>query len=98
MTPFTFFLAGNTVRDPSVSPVMRRRKEHRTQRMMKATITIVLSCGALATTAGQPGLSEPVQVLPRDAIPAIDHPEFESAEDADRYLADDELMIGTTST
>ena len=63
---------------------------------MKATLwTAVATLGlALAATAGQPGLTEPVQVLPRDAIPAIDRPQFDSAGDADRYLAGDELMIG----
>ncbi|MBI3049980.1 MAG: DUF3179 domain-containing protein [Acidobacteria bacterium] len=33
-------------------------------------------------------------VLPRDAIPAIDNPEFEPAAAADRVMADDELVIG----
>ena len=63
--------------------------------MMKTmAATIVASGLALTTTAGQPGLTEPVQVLPRDAIPAIDDPRFESVAEADRYLADNELMIG----
>ena len=35
-----------------------------------------------------------VRVLPRDAIPAIDNPQFESAARADRYFSDDELIIG----
>jgi len=56
--------------------------------------TIIASCLALSAIAGQPGLTEPVQVLPRDAIPAIDDPRFESVADADRVLADDEVMIG----
>jgi hypothetical protein len=63
--------------------------------MMKTiAATIIASCLALAAIAGQPGLTEPVQVLPRDAIPAIDDPRFESVVDADRALADDEVMIG----
>ncbi len=63
--------------------------------MMKTmAATIVASGLALTVTAGQPGLTEPVQVLPRDAIPAIDDPRFESVAEADRYLADNELMIG----
>lgn len=33
-------------------------------------------------------------VLPRDAIPAIDKPEFEPASSADRAMADNELVIG----
>lgn len=36
-------------------------------------------------------------VLPRDAIPAIDHPEFEPAVRADRVMADEELVIGLVS-
>lgn len=63
--------------------------------MMKTiAATIIAFCLALAAIAGQPGLTEPVQVLPRDAIPAIDDPRFESVADADRVLADDEVMIG----
>lgn len=33
-------------------------------------------------------------VLPRDAIPAIDHPEFIFADTADRAMDDGELVIG----
>ncbi len=33
-------------------------------------------------------------VLPRDAIPAIDNPQFEPAEQAERVMADEELVIG----
>ena len=63
---------------------------------MKQTlaVVVVVSGLTLTVTAGQPGLTEPVQVLPRDAIPAINHPLFESVAEADRYLADNELMIG----
>ncbi len=63
---------------------------------MKQTlaVAVVVSGLTLTVTAGQPGLTEPVQVLPRDAIPAINHPQFESVAEADRYLADNELMIG----
>ncbi len=63
---------------------------------MKKTLAVVVVASGLAmtVTAGQPGLTEPVQVLPRDAIPAINHPLFESVAEADRYLADNELMIG----
>ena len=63
---------------------------------MKKTLAVVVVVSGLAmtVTAGQPGLTEPVQVLPRDAIPAIDDPRFESVAEADRYLADNELMIG----
>ncbi len=63
---------------------------------MKKTlaVVVVVSGLTLTVTAGQPGLTEPVQVLPRDAIPAIDDPRFESVAEADGYLADNELMIG----
>lgn len=33
-------------------------------------------------------------VLPRDAIPAISDPRFEPASRADRFMSDDELVIG----
>lgn len=33
-------------------------------------------------------------VVPRDAIPAISKPEFEPAARAERYMSDDELVIG----
>ena len=63
---------------------------------MKQTLAVVVVVSGLmlTVTAGQPGLTEPVQVLPRDAISAIDAPRFESVAEADRYLADNELMIG----
>lgn len=35
-----------------------------------------------------------VTLLPRDAIPAIDNPEFYSAKEADEFYAPDELIIG----
>ena len=63
--------------------------------MMKTMAATIVASGLVLTAmAGQPGLTEPVQVLPRDAIPAIDDPQFESVAEADRYLADNELMIG----
>ncbi len=63
---------------------------------MKKTlaVVVVVSGLTLTATAGQPGLSEPVQLLPRDAIRAIDDPRFESVAEAERYHADNELMIG----
>ena len=63
---------------------------------MQKTLAIVavVSGLVLTATAGQPGLTEPLQILPRDAIPAIDDPQFESVAAADRYLANNELMIG----
>ena len=35
-----------------------------------------------------------VTLLPRDAIPAIDNPEFYSPEEADEFYSPDELIIG----
>ena len=35
-----------------------------------------------------------VTLLPRDAIPAIDNPEFYSSEEADEFYSPDELIIG----
>ena len=63
---------------------------------MKKTLAVVVVVSGLAlmATAGQPGLTEPIQVLPRDAIPAIDDPRFESVTEAESHLADNELMIG----
>lgn len=37
-------------------------------------------------------------VLPRDAIPAIDDPEFVAAPKADAVMQDDELVIGLVGT
>ena len=52
--------------------------------MMKMTAATIVALGiALTVTAGQPGLTEPMQVLPRDAIRAIDDLRFESVADAD---------------
>ena len=49
--------------------------------------------------ADQAGQSQPadyriVTLLPRDAIPAIDNPEFVSAEEADESYAGDEFVLG----
>ncbi len=35
-----------------------------------------------------------LKVLPKDAIPAIDRPEFTSVQEADRYFRDDEPVLG----
>ena len=54
--------------------------------MMKTLAVVAVVSGLtlpLTVTAGQPGLTEPVQLLPRDAISAIDDPRFESVADAD---------------
>jgi hypothetical protein len=39
---------------------------------------------------------EMVTLLPRDAIPAIDNPQFLSAEEADEYYDPDELVMGVS--
>ena len=33
-------------------------------------------------------------VLPKDAIPAIDNPEFTSVKEAEKFMKDDELVLG----
>lgn len=58
------------------------------------------------TPAVQTGLPTPpaatqrtldiVTLLPRDAIPAIDHPRFYSAAEADREYDPDELVLGVS--
>ena len=57
-----------------------------------AAALIIVSVAAAVLTAQDPDRIE--VVLPRDAIPAIDKPEFESVSVADRVMADDELVIG----
>jgi hypothetical protein len=57
-----------------------------------AAALIIVSVAAAVLTAQDPDRIE--VVLPRDAIPAIDQPEFESVSVADRVMADDELVIG----
>lgn len=59
----------------------------------------LLAAAVLAAAAGSiPGAAQDSDrievVLPRDAIPAIDAPEFDAAARADRVMADDELVIG----
>jgi hypothetical protein len=62
---------------------------------MRTTMALMMMVAALAVTAtAQPGITEPMVVLPVDAIPAIDAPQFVSVEEADRQLDDNELMIG----
>lgn len=71
-------------------------------------VTIALAaCGRPPDAASQPGDEqalastgerysdyEIVTLLPRDAIPAIDNPQFLSAAEADDYYAPDELILG----
>ncbi|MBI4263597.1 MAG: DUF3179 domain-containing protein [Acidobacteria bacterium] len=59
----------------------------------RAFVVLVMATAAPSLTAAQE--SDRIEVvLPRDAIPAIDAPEFEPADVADRLMADDELVIG----
>ena len=44
----------------------------------------------------RPGTYEIVTLLPQDAIPAIDDPQFYAAADADRDYTPDELVLGVT--
>lgn len=66
------------------------------------TFLIIALLGTLATPGW--GLPLPrdlkidgvpvITVLPKDAIPAIDRPEFVSVQEADRNLQDDEPVLG----
>jgi len=59
---------------------------------IRLSILPIMVVGALGLAAAQ---DDRIQVvLPRDAIPAIDAPEFEPADRADRAMADEELVIG----
>ncbi len=54
----------------------------------------VETSAAKAEAASKYDQYEIVTLLPRDAIPAIDNPEFYSAGEADEFYAPDELVIG----
>lgn len=41
-----------------------------------------------------PAQAKLVQVVPKDSIPAIDEPQFVSAQEGDKFLSDRELVIG----
>lgn len=61
--------------------------------MVRLFVMVLVVTTALAAAAAQD--SDRIEVvLPRDAIPAIDAPEFEPAANADRVMADEELVIG----
>jgi hypothetical protein len=48
-----------------------------------------------ASSTGEPYAAyDIITVLPRDAIPAIDDPQFISAAEADDHYRDDELILG----
>lgn len=53
-----------------------------------------MTFGVLLLTGGQDPDNTLHVVLPKDAIPAIDQPEFEPSRSADRVMSDEELIIG----
>jgi hypothetical protein len=66
---------------------------------MKISLTglvLILGINACAQSAGEEEKDDlvPLTVLPRDGIPAIDDPEFLSAEEADEEYEPSELVIG----
>lgn len=61
--------------------------------MLTRFILIGMVTAGLTVVAAQEPDSIEI-VLPRDAIPAIDAPEFDPAARADRVMADEELVIG----
>ena len=61
--------------------------------MLVKISALIMAVVASGVTAAQE--SDRIEVvLPRDAIPAIDKPEFEPAAGANRAMADNELVIG----
>ena len=56
-------------------------------------LVVILASGVSVPTM-QSGDDELHVVLPKDAIRAIDRPDFEPAREADRFMASDELVIG----
>ncbi|MPY89438.1 MAG: DUF3179 domain-containing protein [Luteitalea sp.] len=77
-------------------------KEVATRRLRSHSLLFPLLVAALAAAGARGGASMTGQddddklyvVVPRDAIRAIDDPEFESVEQADRRMADEETVIG----
>jgi len=64
---------------------------------LAAAAVTVLAVGSVLVT-GQGSLDDDLHVvLPRDAIPAISNPDFEPVSDAERYMSDEELVIGLVS-
>ncbi|MBI2186475.1 MAG: DUF3179 domain-containing protein [Acidobacteria bacterium] len=61
------------------------------RRLLVASV-LAAAIVSIPAAAQQPDRIE--VVLPRDAIPAIDAPEFDPAARANRVMADDELVIG----
>ena len=71
-------------------------------RLAPIALALLLSLTLAATARGQFEAPEVVDgapiytVLPVDAIPAIDHPQYVSAEEAAGFLKPDEPVIGVT--
>jgi hypothetical protein len=62
------------------------------------TAALVVSLAIAAFAAAQGSRDDNLYVVvPRDAIPAIDKPEFEPVARADRRMHDQELVIGLVS-
>ncbi len=60
--------------------------------------TLMVVAAAPVPAALQGALDDDLHVvLQRDAIPAISKPEFELAAEAERYMSDEELVIGLVS-
>jgi hypothetical protein len=68
-------------------------------KLSTGALAALIASLAIGTSLGAQGaLDDDLHiVVPRDAIPAIDKPEFESVERADRYMNDRELVIGLVS-
>jgi hypothetical protein len=62
--------------------------------LRRLLVATVLAASAVSILGAAQESDRIEVVLPRDAIPAIDAPEFEPAARADRVMADDELVIG----
>jgi len=61
-------------------------------------VALATSVAVVTIAAAQGSLEDDLHiVVPRDAIPAINKPEFEPVERADRYMNDRELVIGLVS-
>ena len=64
------------------------------------TASILLLMVLVTTAFSQRGSNEIIDgdpmyyVLPKDAIPAIDNPEFKSVKEAEKFMTDDELVLG----
>ncbi|MPZ21249.1 MAG: DUF3179 domain-containing protein [Luteitalea sp.] len=62
-----------------------------------AAAGIVAGAREVVSVTGQEEDNKLYVVVPKDAIRAIDEPEFEPAAEADRGMADEEIVIGLVS-